>query len=98
VAHVEQPAIAGIGIGDDRGAAAARHGADAAHHVGVGGDAGIRHAQMRGHGAEAGGVEAGEAHAIRHLGADHVEDAGGEDELLRREGGARVGLGMVILY
>ena len=93
VAHVQQAAVARIGIADHRRVAAMGEAAHARDHIGIGGDARIRHSEIGSNGAVARGIERMEAHTVRQAGGDHVEDAGGDDELLRRDGGLQAGIG-----
>ena len=79
--HVQQPAIAGVGVGDQR---RVDHRADhlgAAHHVGIGREARVGQAEHRGGRAIAGHVERRKAHLVGDPRRDAVVDAGRQDEL-----------------
>ena len=79
--HVQQAAVAGVGVGDQR---RVDHRADhlgAAHHVGIGREARVGQAEHRGGRAVAGHVERREAHAVGDARRDAVVDAGRQDEL-----------------
>ena len=80
LAHVQETAVAGVRICDQRRLDGLRHLTEARNHVAVGGDADVRHAQIRRDGAESGGVERIEAETVGDLRRDQVEDAGRNDK------------------
>jgi hypothetical protein len=75
VAHIEEPAIAGVAVGDERRLRHARHGLDPADHVGVTGKPGVGEPKMGGDRAIAGHVERLKTHRRRHPQRNHVVDA-----------------------
>ena len=85
--HVEEAAITRVAIGDQGRLDALGDLAHAAHHVGIGGKAGIRIAEMRRHDPEAGHVERIETGPVRELRRDEVVDAGGDNEAWPVEAG-----------
>ena len=95
VVHVEQAAIAGIGIGDDARLRDARQRRDAVEHLRIGRDAGVGQAIGRGGRPVAGGIDEIEVELVADRRRDHVVDAGGGDEFAGREGGAEAALGHV---
>ena len=97
VVHVEQAAVAGVGIGDDRGAAAAHQRRHAVEHLRVGGDAGVGQPQAGGGQPVAGAVDDGEADLFGHRRGNHVLQPGGDDELAGIELLAKNGIGHVEL-
>ena len=90
VVDVEQPAIAGVAIGDQRRRTCPRaiclHAAD---HLGVARQPRIRQAEMRGDHAVAGHVERIEPHAVGDARGNHVEDAGRRDQAGLFRGGRK---------
>ena len=85
VAHVEQAAEAGVGVGDHRRLRTSRRFRDALDHFGVGRDARVGQAEVGGGEPVAGHVHRVEADALGDHGRDHVEDAGGDDEFAALE-------------
>ena len=87
LAHVQEAAIAGVRVGDQRRLDRLRHLTEARNHVAVGGDADVCDAQIRSDSAEAGGIERIEAEAIGDLRRDQVEDARRNDKTALSQGG-----------
>ena len=81
VHHIQQAAVAGVTITNHRRLGDAGELRHTVHHVCVGGQTRIRHAQIRRHGAVAGHVEGLKAHLIGHLGRHHFEHTRGHDQL-----------------
>ena len=82
VGDVEQPAVAGVAVGDQRLVDGIDDRFGAVDHVGVGGQARVGLAQVRGHDPVAGHVDRLCIGAIGDLGRDQIENARGGDELL----------------
>ena len=95
--HVDEPAEAGIGIGDQRHAGAVRDRARALHHVAIGDEAGVGDAEIGARHAVAGHVERGKADAVGDARGEHVEHAGRDDERAALQNGLQSCLGHSIL-
>ena len=91
VHHVQQAAVAGVAVADHRRGGDGAQLRDAPHHVGVAGQARVRQAQVRGHGAVAGHVERLEAHAVGHARRDALVHARGDEQLARLQAGGKLG-------
>ncbi len=77
---VEEAAVAGVAVGDERRLRAAGDGGDAGGHVGEGRQSGVRQTEIRGDGTVAGHVQRLEAHGVGEARRDHVVDARRHDE------------------
>ena len=75
VAHIQEPPIAGVAVGDERRLGHARHRFDPADHVGVTRKPGVGKPEVGGDRAVSGHVEGVKAHSRRHPQRDHVVDA-----------------------
>jgi hypothetical protein len=74
MAHIEEPAIAGVAVGDKRRPGHKRHRFDPANHVGVTREPGVGKPEMGGDRAIAGHVERLKTHRRRHSQRNHVVD------------------------
>ena len=75
VMHVEQAAVAGVGVGDHAGVHGARQRRDPVEHLRIGGDAGVGQAIGGGRQPEAGGIDEIEPDLVGDHGRDHVVQA-----------------------
>jgi hypothetical protein len=76
MAHVQEPAVTRIAVGDQRRLGRTRHRFDPRDHVGVARESRVGQPQMRGDRSVAGHVEGVETHRRRHPERDHVVRAG----------------------
>ena len=86
MADVEEAAVAGVPVGDQRGAGHSRHDLDPPDHVGVAREPRVGQAKMGRDGSVAGHVESIESHTRGHAQRDHVVDAGRRDEAVLGSG------------
>ena len=80
VADIEQTAVAGIGIGNDRRLGHFRNAPDAIDHLRIAGKARVRQAQRGRNRAVARHIQGFETHAIGNEGGDQFENAWRRDE------------------
>ena len=88
-AHVEQPAVAGVRVGDHRRARELGDALDALDHLGVGREPRVRQAERRGDEAESGDVGRVDRVLVQHVGRDQVEDPRGDEASAPGEEGAQ---------
>ena len=90
--HVEEAAIAGVGVGDDARVHGARQRRHAIDHLRIGRDARVGQSIGGGRQPEARAIDEIEADLVADDGGDHVVDARRDDDLFRVQRGAQTWL------